>query len=89
MRYLMIQFIRKPNGQIDEHVQVSKKVKKSDESTKNVILDYGTREVTKCVIEGGNHDTTFDQMDKYYKKIYPQLIEQLEKEAPIDKKSKK
>ena len=41
------------------------------------------------MIEGGNHDTTFDQMDKYYKKIYPQLIEQLEKEAPIDKKSKK
>ena len=89
MRYLMIQFIRKPNGQIDEDVQVSRKIKKSDESTKNVILDYGTREVIKCVIEGKNHDTTFDQMNKYYKKIYPQLIEQLEKEAPIDKKSKK
>ena len=34
MRYLMIQFIRKPNGQIDEHVQVSRKIKKSDEKEK-------------------------------------------------------
>ena len=89
MRYLLIQYIRKQNGQIDEHVTVSKKIKKSDQTTKNVILDYSDRTINKCVIEGKNHDTTFDQMNKYYKKIYPQLIEQLEKEAPIDKKSKK
>jgi hypothetical protein len=88
MRYLMIQFIRKPNGQIDEHVQVSRKIKKSDESTKNVILDYGTREVIKCVIEGKNHVTTFEIMSDYYKGIYPTLIKQLEKEGPIEKKSK-
>ena len=89
MRYLLIQFIRKPNGLIDEHVKVAKKVKKSDQSTKNVILDFGTNSVVKCVIEGGNHDTTFDQMCSYYKRIYPALIEQLEKEAPIDFKEKK
>ena len=85
----MIQFTRKPNGQIDELVNVSKKIRNSDLNTKNIILDYAENKVEKCVIEGGNHDTTFDQMDKYYKKIYPQLIEQLEKEAPIEKKSKK
>ena len=78
MRYLLIQFIRKPNGQIDEHVKVAK----------NVILDFGTSSVVKCVIEGGNHDTTFDQMCSYYKRIYPALIEQLEKEAPIETKTK-
>jgi hypothetical protein len=28
-------------------------------------------------------------MSTYYKRIYPKLIEQLEKEAPIEKKVKK
>jgi hypothetical protein len=88
MRYLMIQFLRKPGGQIDELVSVSRKIKASDMSTKNVIMDYADRSVKKCVIEGKIHDTTFDRMDLYYRRIYPSLIEQLEKEAPVEAKSK-
>ena len=85
----MIQFIRKPGGQIDELVNVSRKIKNSDITTKNVILDYAEQKVEKCVIEGNNHDTTFEQMNQYYKRIYPTLIEQLEKEAPIEKANKR
>lgn len=81
----MIQFIRKPGGQIDELVNVSRKIKTSDITTKNVILDYADKKVEKCVIEGNNHDTTFEKMNEYYKRVYPTLIEQLEKEAPIEK----
>jgi len=88
MRYLLVQYIRKPTGQIDEHVTVGKKLKKSDQTTKNVILDYSDRTINKCVIEGKNHDTTFEIMSDYYKGIYPTLIKQLEKEGPIEKKSK-
>lgn len=88
MRYLMIQFIRKPGGQIDELVNVSKKVRTTDITTKNVILDYADKSVTKCVIEGNNHDTSFEKMDAYYRRIYPNLIEQLEREAPIEAKTK-
>ena len=84
----MIQFIRKPGGQIDELVNVSRKIRNSDITTKNVILDYAERKVEKCVIEGNNHDTSFEKMDAYYKRIYPKLIEQLEKEAPIEAKRK-
>jgi|TARA_R110000803_G_scaffold166379_1_gene229722 hypothetical protein len=89
MRYLLIQYIRKPNGQIDELVQTSRKLKKTDSKTKNVILDYADRTVNKCVIEGSTHDTTFDLMHTYYKGHYPKLIEQLEKEAPIERKDKR
>jgi hypothetical protein len=85
----MIQFIRKPGGQIDELVNVSRKMKKSDITTKNVILDYAEQKVEKCVIEGNNHDTSFEKMNSYYKRIYPTLIEQLEKEAPIEKADKR
>ena len=45
----------------------------------NVILDFQTKLVQKCVIEGKVVETDFDKMNSYYKKIYPNLIDQLEK----------
>jgi len=79
MRYLLITFIRKPNGQIDEFVAVTKKVKPTDLQSCNVILDYNDKKILKCVIEGKKNDTDWDRMNGYYKKIYPKLIDQLEK----------
>ena len=83
MRYLLITFMRKAGGQIDESVAVSKKVKPADLQTCNVIIDYAQKKVIKCVIEGKVVDTDFDRMNEYYKKVYTNLIEQLEKEAGI------
>ena len=87
MRYLLITFMRKPGGQIDELVAVSKKVKPADLQTCNVSIDYAKKKVDKCVIEGKVVDTDFDRMNDYYKRIYPNLISQLEKEAGITAKS--
>jgi len=89
MRYLMISFFRKVGGQIDEAVSVSKRVRTSDTMNANIIMDFAEKKVLKCVIEGKVHDTTFEKMREYYNKIYPQLIQQLEKEAPITVKQKK
>lgn len=86
MRYLLITFFRKPGGQIDEQVAVSKRVKPADLQTCNVILDYGTKQVQKCVIEGKVVETDWEKMNTYYKQVYPNLIEQLEKEAGITAK---
>jgi hypothetical protein len=88
MRYLLITFMRQPGGQINEQVSVSKRVRTSDNSTCNVIMDFAEKKVIKCVIEGKLHDTTFERMAEYYRKIYPTLISQLEKEAPITAKQK-
>ena len=85
MRYLMINFLRKRAGQIDEMVSVSKRVRTSDMNSANVILDFADKKVVKCIIEGKNHDPTFDKMRDYYARIYPNLIEQLEREAGIEK----
>ena len=85
MRYLLITFMRKAGGQIDEAVTVSKKIKPADLQTCNVIIDYAAKKVEKCVIEGKVVDTDFDRMDAYYKQVYPNLIAQLEKEAIITK----
>ncbi len=83
MRYLLITFFRKPGGQIDEQVAVAKRVKPADLQTCNVILDYATKQVQKCVIEGKVVETDWEKMDSYYKQVYPNLIGQLEKEASI------
>lgn len=89
MRYLLITFFRKPGGQIDEQVAVSKRVKPADLQTCNVILDYGTKKVQKCVIEGKLVETDWEKMSAYYKKIYPNLIDQLERESQITIKADK
>lgn len=66
-------------------VKVSKRIQESDINTSNVIIDYADKKVEKCVIEGRKVETDFIKMNEYYKKVYPQLIDQLEKEAVITK----
>jgi len=88
MRYLLITFFRKSNGQIDEQVVVSKRVKEADISTCNLIMDFSDRTLTKCVIEGRTIPKDWDKMYDYYKRIYPTLIEQLEKHNTKVAKSK-
>jgi len=85
LRYLLITFVRKPGGQIDELVAVGKRVKPADLQTCNVIIDYADKKVLKCVVEGKVVDTDFERMDTYYKQVYPNLIAQLEKESLITK----
>jgi hypothetical protein len=79
--------MRKPGGQIDEQVTISKRVRTSDLQTVNVIIDFAKKTVDKCIIEGKKIDTDFDKMNEYYKKIYPNLIQQLEKNASIEVKA--
>ena len=79
MRYLLITYLRQPNGQIDEQVAYSKRIKDNDLQTVNVILDYKTQRVVKCVIESKVVATSFEKMNEYYKEVYPSLIGQLER----------
>ena len=83
MRYLLITFLRKPGGQIDEQVTVAKKLKATDSQICNVILDFAIKKVVKCVIEGSVVNTDYYRLVEYYRKVYPYLIDQLEKEAGI------
>ena len=85
MRYLLVSFLRRRAGQIDEMVSVTKRVRTSDMESNNVILDFAEKKVVKCLIEGKEHDTTFDKMRDYYNRVYPNLVGQLEKEAGIEK----
>jgi hypothetical protein len=78
MRYLLLTFYRKPAGQIDEERRVAPVLKSRDLQQCSVIMDYRDEKVIKCVIEGKMVPTSFEQLNEYYKKIYPEAIEQLE-----------
>lgn len=82
MRYLLITFYRKPGGQIDEQAKFVKRVRTSDISTSNIIMDYGLRKVDKCVVEGRKLEKSFDDLNEYYKRIYPAMVQTLEKDGP-------
>lgn len=79
MRFLQVTYIRKPNGQIDEQVGFSAKLKSKDLQTTSVIVDFKESKVVKCVIEGKIVPTDFQKLVEYYRQHYPELIEQLEK----------
>jgi hypothetical protein len=89
MRYLLISFLRRNGGQIDEMVAVSKRVQTSDMNSCNVILDFADKKIVKAIIEGKQHDGDFDRMRDYYNRVYPNLIQQLEKEASMTKAQEK
>ena len=84
MRYLLIQYLRKPNGQIDEQVTVSKKIKTTDLQMCNVIMDYASKKIEKCIIEGKKVDADWERMNDYYRNIYPALVDQLEKNNTVN-----
>ena len=51
--------------------------------------DFNKKKIDKCVIEGKVVDTDWVKMIEYYKRVYPTLIDQLEKnntESEIQKK---
>jgi len=93
MRYLVVNFLRKTNGRIDEIVSVSKSITPRDKENANIIADFGTGTIVKSIIEGKEHDADFVKLREYYLKVYPNIIGQLDREAPItmaeQKKGKK
>ena len=81
MRYLLITYIRKPNGQIDEQVEVSKNIRERDITTCNVSMDFKDKVVNKCVVDGLILNKDWDRLYGYYQPIYTSIIERLEAEA--------
>jgi hypothetical protein len=76
---MLITYLRKPNGQIDEQVEIAKAIKTKDIQTCNVIMDFKDKKVEKCFIEGTTVPTSWDQLRDYYQKVYPDVVERIER----------
>jgi hypothetical protein len=79
MRYMLLTYIRKPNGQIDEQIQVTTKLRERDLTTCNVILDFKDKKVEKASIDGTSIPRNWETIVEYYREHYADLIEDLEK----------
>ena len=78
MRYFVVTYIQKPDGQYDEQVQVlEKNLTNKVNVTANVILDFKEKKVVKARLnEALQRD--WDLLRNYFHQVYPQVIEQLE-----------
>ena len=79
MRYLLITYLRKQNGQIDEQVEITRNLRSKDMQICNVILDFKEKTVERCFIEGKTVSKDWNQLRDYYFQVYPDAIERIEK----------
>jgi uncharacterized membrane protein YgaE (UPF0421/DUF939 family) len=79
MRYFLVTYVLKPDGKIDEQVEITKNLKEKDITTCNIILDFKEKNVQKNVIQGQSMNLKWDALIEYYKNVYPDQIAELEK----------
>jgi len=80
MRYFLVTYIRRPNGQIDEVTAVARNLKKKDIQMVNVILDFREQTVIKCSMDGRTVPRVWDTITSYYYQHYSNTMERLFKE---------
>ena len=80
MRYLILTYYQKANGQIDEVMAVAKNLKTRDHQTANVILDFRELKVLKCSMNGVQVPRDFNRIVEYYHQHYESTISRLFRE---------
>ena len=80
MRYLLLTYVTRPNGKIDEQMEISRRVKQRDLQMSNVILDFKELKVVKCSMSGTVIPRDWDRIVSYYHQHYASTIERLLKE---------
>lgn len=80
MRYLFLTYVTKPDGKIDEQMEVSRRIRRTDLQTVNVILDFKKLEVVKASMSGTTVPRDWDRILGYYHQHYASTIERLLKE---------
>lgn len=77
MRYLILTYVKRPNGHIDEQMAVARSLKKRDYQTANVILDFKELKVVVASMDGKNVPKDFDRIVQYYMQHYESTIKRL------------
>jgi len=77
VRYLIITYYRKANGQIDESTAVARNLKMRDHQTASVILDFKKLVVVKAQLGGDSVPKDFNRIVEYYMQHYENIIKRL------------
>lgn len=76
-RYLIITYVQKPNGQLDEMMTIAKNLKIKDVQTGSVILDFKKLEVVVASLKGETVPKDWDRIVSFYNQFYEATIERL------------
>jgi hypothetical protein len=77
MRYLLLTYITKPSGKINEQMTIASKIKRKDWQMTNVILDFKEQKVLLCTVAGITAKRDWDTIVSYYYQHYSATIERL------------
>lgn len=78
MRYFIVNYYRKPSGQMDEVVSVARRTRMRDIQSAAVILDFQTQTVVKCSMDGTVVPKDWQRIRDFYHQHYAQIIQDLE-----------
>jgi len=85
MRYLIITYVLKPDGQSDEVVQVKDKLTSYHERTANIIMDFKEFKIVKARM-AEPIPREWNTIYYYYLNIYPDIFKALEDKNPQEPK---
>lgn len=80
MRYFIITYLRKSNGQIDEQTEVTKSLRRRDVQCANIILDFRDRRVEKAWMDGQSMPRDWDHILGYFMQYYQNIFQRLANE---------
>lgn len=80
MRYFIVTYLRKPNGQIDEQTEVTKNIRRTHIQCASVILDFRLRRVEKAMIGGEAMPRDWDRLLAYFMQYYESIFKRLAQE---------
>jgi hypothetical protein len=89
MRYLIITYYKKANGQIDETTAVARNLRMRDHQTASVILDFKKLAVVKANLNGETVPKDFNRIVEYYMQHYENIIKRLFEENGYEIELKK
>lgn len=78
MRYFLITYIRKPDGQLDECTEVSRRIRPKDLQMCSVILDFQDQKVVIASLNGVVVPKVWERVVEYYRPYYKDIFESLE-----------
>ena len=87
MRYFLVSYLKQANGQMDEVVSVSARLKLRDRQTAAVILDFATQTVLQCSMNGTTVPKDLNKIVSFYYQHYAATFDRLAKQNGIEFKT--
>jgi hypothetical protein len=79
MRYFIVTYVKKPDGQMDELIEIGNRVRSRDTQMASVILDFKQKSVLKSSLGDTVIPREWQRIRDFYYQHYERVIDQLEK----------